>query len=384
MSFMPASLEAYLAMDVIQEQLDVIVPGLPRPLPEGYYKAVDRDGQRWGADLTVGNRQLAPTVPQEAPAPAMPKQAADQRYWGMMTPKFHDFYTPSKLMQLRKLGATQQDKLAKSYVARTIADNLQRLQNTRTAAVHRVLCGSGILYFDVDGNLLADATGAVVTIDQSPPTTNTTCGKDMAGSNIIGTAWNNVAAPIPGDLAKIQQVAVQRTGHRLTTAVYGNNIPYLLLANTAVKGLFPGTFQNIASAFAMGGIPAGFLGIANWVKGNEAFWFDASGYYGGQKPTTDPFAAALHQEVADNALVLLPDAGSGFYELAQGQTVIPITNDIIGANEDIIEEGFVTAQGQYGYGFVSKDPVGVKVIFGDTFLPALSVLGARWNLTPVF
>ena len=384
MSFMPASLEAYLAMDVIQEQLDVVVPGLPRPLPAEYYKAVDREGMLWGVDLTVGQRQLAPVVPADAPSPGVPKSALDQRYFRMATPKFHDDLLPSQLQQLRKLGATSQDKMAKSYVARVVGDNLQRLENTRTACVHRVLCGSGILYFSAAGELLNSSSGAVITIDQSPPTRNTLKGKDMAGADICQTSWADVSAPIVANIQTLLKVAVQRTGYRIATAVYGSNIPNWLLGNTAVKALFPGTIQNIATAFANGGIPEGFLGIPHWVKGNEAFWFDYSGYYGGQKATTDPMAAAMHSEVGDNALILLPEASSGFYELAQGQMVIPVTNDIIGATADVIEEGFVQTQGKYAYAFINKDPASVRMVFGDTFLPALPVLDARWNLTPVF
>ena len=385
MSFLPASVEAYLSMECIQGVMDVIVPGLPQPLPAAYYQAVDKDGMQWGTDLTVGQRQLAPMVPSDAPSPKVDKQPLDQRQFKMLTPKFHDVLNPAQLMQLRALGATQQDTMAKKWVARTVKDNLQRLENTRIACVHRVLCGSGILYVDKDGNLLSSSSGAVVTINQAPPTVNTLRGKLIDGStNIIGTSWDNTAATIPADVQLILKTAVQRTGYKPTTAIYGPNIPFYLMGNTAIKGLFPGVVQALATAFAMGAIPDGFLGIQKWIPGAEAFWIDHTGYYAGQNPTTDEYAAAMHSEVGNDSLVLLPDANAGFYELAQGQMPVPVSNDILGATEDVIQAGFVLTQGKYGYAYITKDPVGVKLVYGDTFLPAIPVLGARWNLTVKF
>jgi hypothetical protein len=65
------------------------------------------------------------------------------------------------------------------------------------------------------------------------------------------------------------------------------------------------------------------------------------------------------------------------YSAAQGAA---LTQDAVGS----LRSNVTTAAGMFAYGLLNTDPVTVKMVAGDTFLPVLKVPGAIYIATVKF
>jgi len=267
----------------------------------------------------------------------------------LLSPKESIDIKANVLMNLMS-GDGADQRMGESEVARQVREAVQLVQNFRTAAVTSLFGLNGHIYLDGDGNMLGSSSGAVIDVNSNIPAGNL---NQLGG--IIGTTWATNTTDIVGDMIAIHQLAVQTTGRPLRHAIYGANILNYLLNNDKVKELINNN-PSLSSQAASGGIPQGLFGLT-WWPGYMGFFRDDAG--------------TAQVPIGGDIIAFLPEPSSDWYEIVEGTEPVPMAGFGVASDLSTLLANVEPRQGQYTYAYGQMDPVGAKMVYGDTFLPVL-------------
>jgi hypothetical protein len=239
--------------------------------------------------------------------------------------------------------------------------------NLRVAAVLAALI-QGVIYFDADGNLLASATGAKLTVDMQIPAGHKTQLNVFGTGNIISASWATAATDIIVQIKNLKKAARKETGYPLAHAFYGENVLDYFLTNTKLKELINRN-ASYQTAFSKGEIADGFLGL-KWWPIEQAFFKDQDGSY-------QDLAAATQ-------IVFTPEPDNSWWELMEGSYVIPTSLGNLASDMNSALSNLTEVTGMFSYAKVLDDPATIKQLAGDTFLPVVKVPKAVYNATVAF
>jgi len=267
------------------------------------------------------------------------------------------YHKPAVLMNLTHVQDDQKQRLGEQEIARRTAEFKRLFSNLRLASVYSLLA-RGAIYFDAEGNLLPDATGAQVTVDFGVPAGN----KDQLdvfgdGNPIISASWATAETPIHKQISALKKASRQLTGYPIRHAFYGANVLDYLLGNTKLKELIHNS-SALREQAAGGEVPTGLLGL-QWHPVNEAFYVDAD------EVCQDFFGA--------DTVVFTPEPTPDWYELVEGTYPVPTDVGSVSADGEAAVESVSVEAGMFSYAVVTADPVAIKHVAGDTFLPVLKV-----------
>jgi hypothetical protein len=227
----------------------------------------------------------------------------------------------------------------------------------------------GQIYFDGAGNLLPSSSGAKVTVDYAVPAGNQ--GQlDVYGTSspILDTSWDNAAAGISTQMQKLRKAARRLTGYSLAHAFYGENVLDYLLGNTKVKEILNRT-PALRNDAAQSDIPSQLFGLT-WHPAYEAFFEDSGG-------TNQDLVGA-------DQVLFTPEPTPDWIGWLEGTYPVPTTVGAISADAIAAAANVATVAGMFSYGQVVADPVTIKQVAGDTFLPVLKVPKAVFVATVKF
>ncbi len=149
------------------------------------------------------------------------------------------------LANIRTLGANAgvRDRMGAQYLERQATVVRQRADNFREAELAMLLVNGsfGVQFVDGETWEIVKALGANVgfTVDYQIPAGNKSAavpGLNPTGAgNIIGTAWSNVAADIPGNLDSINRAFQNLVGGPLGLVITDSTVWRFVLKNTAVQ-----------------------------------------------------------------------------------------------------------------------------------------------------
>jgi len=301
-----------------------------------------------------GNRRTARLVHYGAPSMRRELKGVSTVKVGLMHTFEHIVHNSAVLNQLRQFDNPAVQRRGEAVVAIETANFIRLFSNLRISAIYSAL-SQGAIYFDAGGNLMPTAGGAKITIDYGVPAANKTNCND-----IFAASWATAGTDIIGDITSLKIEAVKKTGYPLVHAFYGKNILGHLLANTAIQALIAGN-PGHAATFLMQEIPAGFLGL-QWHPIYEAFYEDNDGN------TNEWFDA-------DN-ITFTPEPSPEWWEVLEGSMEVPTDIGGITANANDALGTLDTIYGMFSYAQILNDPVGIKHMAGDTFLPVLKVPSA--------
>lgn len=253
----------------------------------------------------------------------------------------------------------QEQQLGAKNVARRVQQLLQRSINLRRAAWY-IAMANGKIWLDGDGNLLASASGAVVTIDFGVPAGNKgQCDWDGKGA-IIGASWATGSTDVVGHMMKFQKAGLALTGYAPRTVYYGANIPGYVAKNTSMKEyLKTASGGAMAKIVASGMIPDGFAGF-NWRPAYLASYEDKDG--------------TTQWHWGDDTIVVTPAANDpGWFAFLEGSYSIPTDVGVMHSDAMAALRSLKKVFGMFSYADVIKDPVTVRQYAGDTFLPIITV-----------
>ncbi len=255
-------------------------------------------------------------------------------------------------------------------VTRQVRAFRTNFDNLRVAALTSVLF-QGAIYSDGHGNLLPNAAGATTVATFDVPAGHTGQLDPLrAGTNVLDASWDNAAADIDRQLLNLRQIAARLSGYPLRYAFYGKNVPTYLTGNTKLTNYFVRNAGDDVSYLSTAEIPSPLLGFT-WVPAYDAFFEDAHG--------------VLQPLVGDDQVAFTPDPTPDWIGWLEGTYPIPTSvGSVAGDAAQSLRANVTTAAGLFAYGVLSTDPVTVKMVAGDTFLPVLKVPKAIFIATVKF
>lgn len=344
-----AALQDILGWRNISTSVQKVESGIPDLLP-AELKTLKENvlGDRTTYITFRGQRQTARRGEYGAPSRARVHRPVGEQSVALLHFPEHYKVEQELLMRLRQPNDLLAQQKAQELIARQGADFRTLFDNTRILAITMALA-NGKIWFDSSGNILPTSSGAAVTIDYGVPANNL---NQLNG--IIGTKWSTTSAPIITDLEEIAIQNRRNTGRTPKHAFYGLNIPRYLFLNDTLKQYWqynPEMYKALAAE--PGRVPQGFAGLM-WHPMGQSFFDD-------QNETTQACWG-------NDLLVFTPEITRNVYTLFEGSLPVPKTfgvyTDAMAAINDV-----EIIYGMGGYAILVADPLGVKVINFDTFLP---------------
>lgn len=362
---MAKSIQEILGGKNVQGVFEGIKAGFPTDLPASFY-SVSRNvtGKSFKYHKTEGTRQTAKVNHYNAKSEADNPSGVDEVPVDCLYSSFHWDVDPVDLINIANPGSSDIQEMSTGEVMRRLAEMKQKQMNLRNTAVHMALMG-GTLYADASGNLLSSSANALkLSVDFDIPSTNKDQLEDVGGSTIISASWGTAGTDITGQIRKIIQTSLKRTGYQVRYAVYGSNVPGYILGNTDAQNLMQSNV-NLTRIAQTGTIPNPFCGL-QWIPGDVFFWEDATG-------TTQSL-------VGDDEVIYLPEPNAQWYDLVQGSYPMADTIDVQGENMS----GLRMARGMTVQSKLTDDPVSAQMIHRDCFLPVIKVPAAVYisDVTP--
>jgi len=364
---MPASLQDFLFYQNLAASVQQVVGGVPEDiLPPGFLNTTDRfEGKTGEYTMYAGTRETARIVAYGAPA----RQRTMTGVKKVPVSLLHTFESlpadPTVLMQLQSEDSPVRQDMGRQTIARNLADFGARFRNLRVCSVYSIF-RYGAIYFDANGNLLPNSTGAYFSLDFQIPAGNKNQLDILGDGKIIDASWATAGTPIVTHVRKIRRAARIKTGYPIRHAFYGANVPGYLLGNTQIAALIAGT-PSLSEAFANAPseIPQGLLGL-QWHPVDDAFFVAGGGTtaFGGDATGT------VQSWSPDDGIVLTPEPSPDWWGFAEGTYPVPTTTDIVSGMEAALSS-FAQVQGPFSFAKCTHNPPGVEHFAGDTFLPLL-------------
>jgi len=353
---MATSLEEVLAFESMLGVVELIKTGVPEGiLPRGFMSIIRAgEGKQGTYDQVTGTREVARQVAYGSPSVRRALAGLSVKPVTFIHALEHIMHDPIVLALLRSVGNEARQNRGKQEIDRQTAIFMRRFRNLRMSAVYSAL-SLGTINFDEDGNLMHTATSAALSVDFGVPAGN----KNQIGGT-ISDKWSTVGTDILKQLADLKYKALTTTGYPLKYAFYGSAIPGYLGLNTAV-GKYLQANQPMSQAFADGGVP-NISGLI-WVPASDAFFQDAAG--------------TNRQWFATDKVVFTPEPDPTWWEIIEGTMVVPTRLGNVAADAGGMVSATKEVRGAFSYARINNDdPVTIKQVAGDTFLPVLKVPSA--------
>jgi hypothetical protein len=353
------SVQDILSWVPLTEAVEVQKTGIPKVLPPEFWSTTEQvSGNKARLIEFSGTRKTARVTPYGAPAKQAEKVSLSDRGIILLTSREEVAFRDELVKIFREWEDYKpQQMFAMRELAHQGEQFRQRFENLEIAAVTQTVANAGILYFDIDGNLLPTSSGAVLTVDQGVPSGNKDQLDVFGGGDIIDVTWSNTAANIAKQTFNLQAAAVKKTGYPLKYAIYGANIPGYMSANDSLKYFWARNQQYNQEYLEKNLVPEKFLDLI-WVPANQAFYDDAS------DATQTIFPA--------DGVTFTPEINKATYTLYRGSELVPNqfgpVSDTMAALKSMTE---VFGRGRYAK--LKDNPVEIIDIAFTHFLARLKV-----------
>jgi hypothetical protein len=334
-----------------------VTTGVPNVFPAGFYQ-VDKtvDGDTGEYTRVDGTRATARIAAYGSPSQQRHLKSISKVPVKLIHTIESIYFRPSVLVNLTEYSSPDKQQLGIVEVTRQTREFRRLFDNLRVATLTQMLF-TGQIYFDGAGNLLPSSTGAAVTVDFGVPDGNQDQLNVFGSGAIIDASWDSATTTIATQVQNLRKASRKLTGYPLAHAFYGQNVLDYLLNNNNVKELIN---RNIVlnAAAAQSDIPSPLFGL-NWHPAYEAFFEDQNG---------------VNQDlVGPDQVLFTPEPSTDWVGWLEGTYPVPTTVGQINVDAAASTGNVRTVAGMFSYGQVMADPVTIKQVAGDTFLPVLKV-----------
>ena len=355
--------------------IHAIKSGVPRRLPEGFYKEGRKvKGNTASYFLVRGSRDVARYVAYGSTSKAVQLRDVSQVQVILISSTENISIPAGQLVNSVDPNSTGQGvvtPMGEAEITRQLKEFKVRYENLRTVAPAMALA-QGSIAFDSDGNIMPTTAGSQFSVNFGIPATNQGQLPTTAGSvptNLITASWATAGTDMMQNILGIKEQSIKQSGYELRNVLYGKNIPKYFAQNTSMQA-FLSRNQVLGREYAdTAVIPKGTAGL-DWTYMGETFYVDQNG--------------AIQKVIGDDQVIFTPAPEEDWFENVIGSTLVPtdvgaIANDPSGGFGNLRE-----VFGMYAYGKIEHDPVAAKVVAGDVFLPLIKVPGAVFQATVVF
>lgn len=352
------SLQEVLGYLTISKAIQETTSGIPQPLPPGFFKSNTKalDGKGTYVRYT-GERRTAKLAQRGSPA-----RRADLKRVGESPFKCLHLYEeqsldPFVLRYLRSANAWEHDA-GYEEIKRQVREFAMKFYNTRVASVLQVL-RNGVLYWDIDGNLLPSSSTAVHTHSFQMNANN-----QNQLNSIITASWATTTTDIPLQLRNLKKRARRLTGYPIKFAIYGENIPSYFSQNEYVIDYLARNPKMQTQYLETAEIPDGLFGLT-WIPAYEAFYEDSAG---------------TNQDIwGGDVVVFTPEISEEWWDIAEGDFPVPTDIGRVYTDGAAANASLKQVWGAGGYGIVGYNPPTVTGFYFDNFLPLLKNADAIYS-----
>jgi hypothetical protein len=345
--------------------------GIRNVFPESFYqvdKTVDRDTGQY--TRVTGTRTVARIAAYGSPSQQRQLRGVEAVPVKLIHSVESIMLSTTDYLNLLQYDDTAAQTRGIQEVTRQVREFRANFDNLRVAALTQMLF-QGSIYWDGSGNLLPNSTGAKTIASFAVPSGNMGQLDPLTtGTTILDVSWDNAASDIDKQLLNLRQAATRLSGYPLKYAFYGKNVPTYLTNNTKLQNYFVRSSGDNAQYLSSAEVPSPLLGL-NWLPAYDAFFEDANG--------------VLQGLVGDDQVVFTPDPSPDWIGWLEG--TYPVPTSVGGVTSDAAQQlrnNVTTAAGMFAYGVLNTDPVTIKMVAGDTFLPVLKVPKAIFIATVKF
>lgn len=259
------------------------------------------------------------------------------------------------------------DQKGADEIARQVREARKNIDNLKVAAATQALF-NGAIYFDSQGNLLPNSTGAVSTPNFLIPAGNQSQLNVFGTGNILTVGWQTASTDIAKQVVNLKDAALRLTGYPLAYALYGQNVPSYLTQNNTLEQYFIRNASMNDQYLRTAEIPNPLLGL-KWMPGHQAFYEDNNG--------------VLQQLVGADEVVFMPEPSLDWCGLLEGKYDVPAGNVIASSAMDLLGN-MTVMEGDFAYAAVELNPVRITLYYGTTCLPVIKVPKAIFQATVNF
>lgn len=359
---MATALDQILGADNLTRTIETVSGGVPQLLPPAFLTPTDQvEGDTAAYMKVASSRRTSRVTTYGAPSVMVTATGESMQALRLLHSAEHEFHAIAVLNNLMSENGGRQ-RMGKQRLVRQSANFKRRRENLRTSAIYSALV-HGAVYADGNGNLLVDSTGAVLSADFGVSANH----KNQL-NGIIAASWATAGTAIHKHIDALQKQSRKDTGHVLTEAFHGSDTLDYFLGNTKLKELINRN-TGFQASVAGGTIPNGFLGF-NWHPASGAFFEDQDG-------TTQDFWAS-------DIIVFTPPPSPSWYLLIEGSLAVAnslgnLSPDTPGALADLTMKF-----GMVSYAKIVDDPVRIKHVAYDTFMPVIANPDAIYIADVVF
>ena len=332
--------------------------GVPNPLPPEFMAVAD--GNRVLGDQAKyirisGERRTAKRSKYGAPAIRRSlRDIGDARVRCLYN--FESFSIEmTMLMKLMAFERYAQDE-GMDWVRYQIEEAARRQQNTRIITTLSALA-NGAIYWDGDGNLLPNSSGANTdfTVDFAIPATH----KNQCNGN-IPASWALVNTDIPDAINRLQLFSLDETGMEFTACLYGKNVSKYIRQNSFCQTFLSRNETWNGKLTKTNEIPDGLFGLQWKPMWKSLYETDDNGTVANMWP--------------DDLAVFVPNVDQPekmtWWAMFEGSIPVPKTIDV---QRDPLAaiRGAEIVYGMGSYSAVSLAPLAAEVYHFDVFLPAI-------------
>ncbi len=344
--------------------------GIANAFPPGFYqvdKTVDRDTGQY--TRVTGTRTVARMAAYGSPSQQRNLKGVEAVPVKLIHTVESILLPTADYMNLLDYDDASAQQRGIQEVTRQVRSFRANFDNLRVAALTSMLF-QGAIYSDGHGNLLPNATGAKTSVTFNVPAGNMGQLDPLGTGQILTSSWDDTSADVDAQLLTLRQLAARLSGYPLRYAFYGKNVPAYLTNNVKLQNYFVRDAGDTASYLSSAEVPSPLLGFT-WRPAHDAFFEDANG--------------VLQPLVGDDQVAFTPDPTPDWIGWLEGTYPVPTSvGTVSGDAAQTLRSSVTTAAGLFAYGVLSTDPVTVKMVAGDTFLPVLKVPKAIFIATVKF
>jgi len=364
---MGQTLQDFFAGPVMTElaNSEAIKRGLPLYMPDGVLTPSPEKpvGLQIKFKQFKGNRATAQLVHQASGSREVEVLGANWQYATALGTREHFVVDQDFLYQLMS-GVDYVKMQAKAEFTRRMADFRERQDNLRKTLVCSAFA-KGAIYADGSGNILSTSSGAVQTVSFGTQAFTKATNYPNVSTYAVGD-WSSASTDIPSSLRTLRESFRATSNYNPVKILYGKAIPGYLYGNTAMQAYLSRQPMLNQQFMDTNEVPKGLLDF-EWFPAYNNYYVDSAG--------------TVQQWFADNQIVVIPDLEPNWYEFFEAGTLIPTTVASEAQNIEQLLTNVKVVNGKFAYATMSTDPIKLKAISGDYFLPTIKNGLVVWSLT---
>jgi len=329
--------------------------------------AENQDGDKVEMVVYSDDREAAPINFRGAPAKTLDARGATKRYFSWIH-AFNEVTIPLNSVQfLRMDDQPNLQNLGRQELQRQMQPFGRRHRALRAVTLAKALC-DGVIYYDGNGSVLEDSTGAAVTVDLGVGASHKLqlAHASNSGSDIIGTRWDQAGAYILTDLEQIREAAEYDMVPQPRHVWMHTSWKDYIRKNTEIKSFLT---LNSARAEQMLNNIGETLEIGDFV-----FHFTNATYVGADGSTVRPL-------IPKTKAIITPEVNDGdWFRHYEGAEIVPTGEGPMGSLEEALGNT-QTIYGDFAYLRLDDNPVKVSMRMGMNFLYAFADPNAVWMPT---